>query len=162
MNILQISAPKTGSYWLNTILKEILEKKGIDLDSFIKDQPVYEELNQRELSFEGQAGVDMMDIEDPGCYYRVSSLFREPITDLQEYSKNTTLAWTHSTYCSKSSEVFSLFDKRICIVRDPRDRALSSAKFAFTPYMQEHYPTHYSSPHNFNASGLVLYKVPAN
>jgi aryl sulfotransferase len=31
-------------------------------------------------------------------------------------------------------------------VRDPRDRALSSAKFAFTPYMQEHYPTEYASP----------------
>ncbi len=149
MNILQISAPKSGSYWLHTILLQILQKKKKPVKSFIKEQQVYQEVKNLELSFKGQAGVDMIDIEEDGCYYRVSSVFREKIQDPEAYAKSTTLAWTHSTLCTKSFEIFPFFDKKICIVRDPRDRALSSAKFAFTPYMQKHYPSSYSSSEEY-------------
>ena len=151
LNILQISAPKTGSFWLNTILNNVLSIKGIPVESFIQQQPEYEELRKLELSFEGQAGVDMIDIQDDGCFFRVSSVLKKPIEDLEAYSRTSTLAWTHSTFCSRTAEVFSLFDKKICIVRDPRDRALSSAKFAFTDYMQKFRPTPYSSPEDFLA-----------
>lgn len=149
MNILQISAPKSGSYWLHTILLQILQKKGLPTHSFIQEQDIYQSVKDTDLSFEGQAGVDMMDIEDDGCYYRISSIFREKIDNPATYAKKTSLAWTHSTLCTTSFNVFSLFDKKICIVRDPRDRALSSARFAFTPYMQKHYPSPYSSPEEF-------------
>ncbi|WP_424495209.1 sulfotransferase domain-containing protein [Salinimicrobium sp. GXAS 041] len=149
MNILQISAPKSGSYWLHTILLQILQKKNIALRSFIKEQQVYQEAKNLELSFKGQAGVDMIDIEEDACYYRISSVFREKIKDPKAYAKSTALAWTHSTLCTKSFEVFPFFDKKICIVRDPRDRALSSAKFAFTPYMQKHYPSSYPSSEEY-------------
>ena len=149
MNILQISAPKTGSFWLNTILNNILSKKSIPIKSFIQQRPEYEELKQLELSFEGQAGVDMIDIQDERCFFRVSSVLKKPIPDLEEYARTSTLAWTHSTFCRNSAEVFNLFDKKVCIVRDPRDRALSSAKFAFTDYMQKFRPTPYASPEEF-------------
>lgn len=149
MNILQVSAPKTGSYWLNTILKEILLQKEFPVTSFIQDQPQFPELKKKQLSFKDQARVDMIDIQDDGNFFRVSSLFKEPIKDINAYTNSATLAWTHSTWCSKSFGVFNLFEKKVCIVRDPRDRALSSAKFAFTPYMQKHYPTSYSSPGEF-------------
>ena len=149
MNILQISAPKSGSYWLHTILLQILQKKSLSTRSFIQEQEIYHKMKDSDLSFDGQAGVDMMDIEDDGCYYRISSVFREKIEDPATYAKKTSLAWTHSTLCTTSFDVFPLFDKKICIVRDPRDRALSSAKFAFTPYMQKHYPSPYSSPEEF-------------
>ncbi|NJM16702.1 MAG: sulfotransferase domain-containing protein, partial [Bacteroidales bacterium] len=36
--------------------------------------------------------------------------------------------------------VFPKFDKIVYIVRDPRDVALSMARFQFTPYMQTYYP----------------------
>lgn len=143
MNILQISAPKSGSYWLHSILFHVLNRTGIKTTSFIQQQPVFQKVRNIPLSFEGQAGVDMIDIEAEGCYYRISSIFREIIKDLDQYVDSTSLAWTHSSCCSTSFDVLPLFDKRICIVRDPRDRALSSARFAFTPYMKEHYPSSY-------------------
>ena len=149
MNILQVSAPKSGSYWLNTILKKTLEKKGQDISNFIQQQPEYEDLKDQKLSFSGQAGTDMLDIEEEGTFYRVSSLLKKPVPNLQEYAKQATLAWTHSTWCSKTAEVFAPFDRRVCIVRDPRDTALSAAKFAFTPYMRQHYPTPFSSEEEF-------------
>ena len=36
--------------------------------------------------------------------------------------------------------MFGYFAKKVMIVRDPRDRALSETRFAFTPYMLRHYP----------------------
>ncbi len=146
MNILQISPPKAGSYWLHTILKSILEKNQHPISSHIQQQPVYDQLKKKKLSFKEQAGVDMLDIEEDGNYCRVSSIFREKIEDLKGYTSNATLAWTHSTYCNKTPEIFQHFDKKIIIVRDPRDRALSASRFAFTHYMQKHYPSTYSSP----------------
>ena len=149
MNILQVSAPKSGSYWLNTILKKILKQKAQPISYYIRTCPEYDWLKKEELSFKDQAGVDMMDIEEDAVYYRVSSLFREKIPDLKKYSEKATLAWTHSTWCDKTAEVFAFFVKKVCIVRDPRDTALSAAKFAFTPYMQKHYPTSYNNVEEF-------------
>lgn len=149
MNLIQISAPKSGSYWLYTILNLILEKKGVKARSFIQSQPVYQEAKNWDLSYEEQAGVDMLDIEEEGLFYRISSAFREPVPDPQEYAAGCSQAWTHSTLCSRSPAILSLFDKRVYIVRDPRDRALSSARFAFTPYMQRFYPSPYANPKEY-------------
>lgn len=149
MNILQVSAPKSGSYWLHTILKQVLQKKSIPQKSYIKEQEIYRRLKKKEFSFKDQAGVDMVDIEEGGVFYRVSSVFKEEIKDPSKYARATTLVWTHSSLCSRSFEIFPLFNKSVCIIRDPRDRALSSSKFAFTPYMRKHYPTSYPSPKEF-------------
>ncbi len=149
MNLLQISAPKSGSYWLYTILNQIMEKKGIAAKSYIQRQPVFDAAKSWQLSFKEQAGVDMMDIEEEGCYYRISSAFREPVSDLKEYASSCRQAWTHSTLCSTSFAALPLFNKRIYIIRDPRDRALSAARFAFTPYMQQYYPGSYASPEEY-------------
>lgn len=149
MNILQVSAPKSGSFWLNTILKKTLESSGAPISYYIRTRKEYDNLKKEKLSFKGQAGVDMIDIEESGTYCRVSSLFREKIPNLQGFAEVATLAWTHSTWCDKTPDVFAFFDRKVCIVRDPRDTALSAAKFAFTPYMQKHYPTPYASLEEF-------------
>lgn len=149
MKILQVSAPKTGSLWLNTILRKTLERSGEEISHYIKTRPEYQRLRQEKLSFQEQAETDMLDIEDNGVFFRVSSLLKEPVPDLKEYSEKATLAWTHSTWCKKTAEVFAFFDRKVCIVRDPRDTALSAAKFAFTPYMQKHYPSPYDSIEEF-------------
>jgi aryl sulfotransferase len=91
----------------------------------------------------------MLDIEGNGVFFRVSSLLKEPVPGMEEYSTKASLAWTHSTWCQKTAQVFSFFDRKVCIVRDPRDTALSAAKFAFTPYMQKHYPSPYNSVDDF-------------
>lgn len=149
MNVLQVSAPKTGSYWLNTILKKTLNKKNLEISYFIRQQPEYKKLKEQQLSFKGQAGTDMLDIEPEGTFYRISSLLKKPLPNLRSYADQATLAWTHSTWCSKTAAVFTFFERKVCIVRDPRDMALSAAKFAFTPYMQKHYPTSYTSVEKF-------------
>lgn len=149
MNILQISAPKSGSYWLHTILSQILLKKGIPKKCYLKHQPVYNDVKDLNLSFEGQEEVDMVDIEEEGCFYRVSSLFKAPIRDVVNYAGSSNLTWTHSAFCNLSFRFFQLYDKKIIIVRDPRDRALSSAKFAFTPYMKKYYPSPYCSAEEY-------------
>lgn len=149
MNILQVSAPKSGSFWLNTILKKSLEQAGEEISYYIKTRPEYATLKQEKLSFKDQAGTDMLDIDDNGVAFRVSSLLKEPVPNMQQYSKKASLAWTHSTWCQKTAEVFAFFDRKVCIVRDPRDTALSAAKFAFTPYMQKHYPSSYNSIEEF-------------
>ena len=76
-------------------------------------------------------------------------MLKKPVPNLQQYVEQATLAWTHSTWCNNTADVFALFDKRVCIVRDPRDTALSAAKFAFTPYMKKHYPSRYDSVKEF-------------
>ncbi|WP_029036634.1 sulfotransferase domain-containing protein [Salinimicrobium xinjiangense] len=152
MNILQISVPKSGSFWLNTILKKTLNRAGDSISYYIRSRPEYEDLKKEKLSFKDQAGTDMLDIDETGLNFRVSSLLKEPVPNLAEYSQKATLAWTHSTWCSKTAEVFGFFDRKVVIVRDPRDTALSAAKFAFTPYMQKHYPTTYNSVDEFFAA----------
>lgn len=149
MNLLQISAPKSGSYWLHTILLQILEKKNIQKQSFIEKQPVFQKIKNEALSFKEQAAVDTIDIENEGFFFRISSLHRERIENIAHYSQETSLAWTHSTYCDRTAEAFSHFQKKIFIIRDPRDRALSAAKFAFTNYMQRYYPTAYVNAEDY-------------
>jgi aryl sulfotransferase len=149
MKVLQVSPPKAGSFWLHTILKSIFKTKQLPLGSYIQQTPQFEHLKNRKLSFREQAGVDMIDIEEEGIYFRVSSIYREKISNMKEYSSKATLAWTHSTYCSKTPAIFRYFEKKVIIVRDPRDRALSAARFAFTPYMQKHYSNPYPSPEEF-------------
>lgn len=141
MNILQISAPKSGSYWLYKILNLILQKGGLPLSSFIQQQPIYKEAQNWPLSYQEQAGIDMMDIEEEGCFYRISSAYKKPIHKPADYVRSCSQAWTHSTLCSTSFSTLPLFKKAIYLVRDPRDRALSAARFAFSPYMQQFYPT---------------------
>lgn len=141
MNILQISAPKSGSYWLYKILNLILQKGGYPPSSFIQQQSIYKEAQQWPLSYKEQAGIDMMDIEEEGCFYRISSAYRKPVLKPAAYASSCSQAWTHSTLCSSSFTTLPLFKKVVYIVRDPRDRALSAARFAFSPYMQQFYPS---------------------
>jgi aryl sulfotransferase len=151
MKILQGGYPKSGNYWLYKIISEILQETGIEKKSFIRNQPIYQLARDWQLSYPEQADVDMLEILYTGVFYRISSRYKEKLErpELVEYAKNSTHVWTHSNYCQRSKDVFPLFDKLIYIIRDPRDIVVSSAKFAFTPYMQKHYPTLYKNPKDF-------------
>ncbi len=140
LKLLQIGAPKSGNYWLYTIIQHIYEIKGVPSRSFIKNQPVYQKARFWDLSNSRQAGIDMMDIEDRQCYYRISSVVREPIADLENYVNETNHVWTHSEVCDNTQFVLKHFNKLVYIYRDPRDVAVSAARFAFTPYMLKYYP----------------------
>jgi aryl sulfotransferase len=149
MKILQIGYPKSGNYWLYRIIQEALEIAGVEQKNYIRHHPIYPIARKWELSYPEQVDINMMDILYPACFFRISSIFRKRIENLEAYINSNTHIWTHSNYCPTSERVFPLFDSIVYIIRDPRDVALSRADFAFTPYMMKHYPTWHRSPSEY-------------
>jgi aryl sulfotransferase len=145
MHILQIGYPKSGNYWLYKIIQEALDIAGIEQKNYIRHHPIYPIAREWALSYPEQVDINMMDILYPGCFFRISSIFRKRIEDLETYISSNTHIWSHSNYCPTSKQVFPLLDRIVYIIRDPRDVALSKADFAFTPYMMKHYPTWHKS-----------------
>ena len=134
MKLIQIGEAKSGNYWLYTILNNILTQGSLEQKSFIKAQSIYKIAKAWELSYDNQADIDVLDIGADGCFYRISSIFRMPIEDISEYISQTSHVWSHSPSHRESKNILKQFDKIVYIIRDPRDRAISAAKFRFTPY----------------------------
>lgn len=158
MHVLQVGAAKSGNYWLHTVVSSIFREAGLGLDSFIQQHPIYPTAKSWQLSFPEQADIDVIDVEPSGCRFRISSRFYESIPDIDSYIEQSTLVWSHSGFNKTSQFVYPKFDKVIYLVRDPRDVAISLAHFAFTPYMQTHYPTRAKDADEFlrrNLSGIV-------
>ncbi|NJP04816.1 MAG: sulfotransferase domain-containing protein [Chloroflexaceae bacterium] len=141
MKLLQIGVAKSGNFWLYKVLQSILHESGIEQRSFIQSQPIYAQAQTWQLSQAEQAGVDVLDITPNGCFYRISSVFREPVPDLDAYLNQVTHVWSHSPFCNTSADVLGKFDRVIYIIRDPRDVAISMSRFVFTPYMRQYYPS---------------------
>lgn len=140
MKVLQGGAPKCGNFWLYQIIQQLLKKRGIDTTSFIQKQPVYELAREWDLNYPSQASIDVLDITDLQYSYRISSIFRMPVQDIKSYLAETNHVWTHSPVCKRSGELFDLFDKKVYIIRDPRDRAISASKYYTSDYMLKYYP----------------------
>jgi aryl sulfotransferase len=140
MNILQIGAPKSGNFWLWRILQNTIVEAGLPNKSLVRSHQIHDLARTWKLSHDQQANIDMIDVDALGCSWRISSVFRMPIPDISAYTAQCNHVWTHSRFCERSPEVLSEFDRIVYIVRDPRDRLLSAARFAFTPYMQQYYP----------------------
>ena len=109
MKILQIGYPKSGNFWLYQILEQLLERSGKSTKSFIQQQPIYELAKNWELNFPEQADIDVIDITDLQTTYRISSIFKMPIEDLEAYLRKTNHVWTHSPVCKRSEEYLSAF-----------------------------------------------------
>ena len=149
MNILQIGAPKSGNFWLWKILQNTIDKAGLPNESLVRSHAIHDIAGGLDLSHDAQADIDMMDVDSLGCFWRISSVFRMPIEDIGAYVAQCNHVWTHSRYCERTDEVLDHFDRIVYVVRDPRDRLLSAARFAFTPYMKKYYPHTEEDPRSF-------------
>ena len=149
MKILQGGVPKCGNFWLYQIIQEILKRAGRDASSFIEKQPIYQLAKDWDLNYPTQASIDVLDITDLQCSYRISSIYRMPIVSVENYVAETNHVWTHSPICKKSEEVLRHFDKKIYIIRDPRDRAVSASKYYTSEYMLKYYPQEETDPEKF-------------
>ncbi|MFT2008082.1 sulfotransferase domain-containing protein [Pontibacter sp. 13R65] len=149
MKILQGGAPKCGNFWLYQILQQLLRKAGHNTTSFIQQQPIYELAKTWDLNYPSQASIDVLDITDLQYSYRISSVFRMPVEDINSYLSQTNHVWTHSPICKRSPELLGLFDKKVYILRDPRDRAISAAKYYTSDYMLKYYPQEEKDPQVF-------------
>ncbi|TPE46268.1 sulfotransferase domain-containing protein [Pontibacter mangrovi] len=149
MKILQGGAPKCGNFWLYQILQQVMQRSGHTVTSFIQRQPIYELAKTWELNYPSQASIDVLDVTDLQYSYRISSIFRMPLESIADYVEQTDHVWTHSPICKRSGELFSLFDKKVYIVRDPRDRAISAAKYYTSEYMLKYYPQELTDPQQY-------------
>lgn len=136
------------------IITELMNAAGMPKRRYIFHDAIYPLAKKWKLSYEEQVNIDMMDIFYQGCFYRISSRYRNKIEDLDEYLDKTNHVWTHSDYCNRSGDVYRRFDKVVYIIRDPRDVALSTARFAFTPYMKRYYPTWHPDERTYLESEL--------
>lgn len=149
MKILQGGVPKCGNFWLYQIIQQVLQRTGYSTTSFIEQQPIYTLAKDWALNFPEQARIDVLDITDLQCSYRISSIYRMPIDDLQAYVAQTKHVWTHSPICKRSAEVLEQFSKKVYIIRDPRDRAISAARYYCSPYMLRYFPQEETDPKRF-------------
>ena len=149
MKVLQSGVPKCGNFWLYRIIQEILKRSGRDTSSFIEQQPIYELAKNWDLNFPEQCRIDVLDITDLQDSYRISSIYRMPIDHIGDYVAKTNHVWTHSPVCKRSAEVFREFDKIVYIIRDPRDRALSAAKYYCSDYMLKYFTQEEKEPERF-------------
>lgn len=140
MKILQGGAPKCGNFWLYQIIQHILAQTGHPPKSFIQRQPIYELAKTWDLNYPSQASIDVLDVTDLQYSYRISSIFRMPVEEISSYIAQTDHIWTHSPICKRSPELLGLLDKKVYIIRDPRDRAISASKYYTSAYMLKYYP----------------------
>ncbi len=149
MHILQVGAAKTGNFWLYRILQELSSLAGWEKRSFIQQHPIHELAKHWQLSNEDQAYLDSIFITPNGCFFKISSIFRMPIDDFDEYLSMSSIVRSHSRFCSQTTSVIAKFDKTVYLIRDPRDMIISFAKFAFTPYYKRNYPHSYENSEEF-------------
>ena len=146
MIVLQAGVPKSGNLWLYQILESVWAEAGLPRRRFITGHPIYEQARSWPLSYPEQASVDVLDFERGRAFCRISSRFREEVGDLAGYCARASHVWTHSEVTDADLPQLGRFDRIVYILRDPRDVAISMARFAFTPYMRAHYPHHSRSP----------------
>ncbi|MDQ3534058.1 MAG: sulfotransferase domain-containing protein [Bacteroidota bacterium] len=149
MKILQGGAPKCGNFWLYQILQQILKRSGQACGSFIEKQPIYKLAKEWDLNYPEQAQIDVLEVTDLQLAYRISSIFKMPIENFDQYVDQSSHVWTHSPICKRSQEVFKIFDKYIYIIRDPRDRAISASKYYCSPYMLKYFPQEEKNPETY-------------
>jgi aryl sulfotransferase len=143
MTILQAGVPKSGNYWLYCIIANIRQQAGLKHYSFIQQHPIQEQAKNWQLGFTKQTEIDFLTITARQCYFRLSSVFRKKIPDIDSYINSCSQIWTHSAINSLGLFILPKFDKIIYIIRDPRDVAISYSKFAFTEHKLKHGPFHY-------------------
>lgn len=149
MKILQIGVPKSGNFWLYQILQQILKSAGQEKASFIEQHPIQELAKTWDLNYPDQSKIDVIDITDLQVTYRISSIFKMPVEDPAEYLSKTSHVWTHSPVCKKSGGILNLFDKKVYIIRDPRDVLISASKYYCSPYMLKYFPQEEKDPAAF-------------
>lgn len=154
MRLLQISVPKSGSYWLWTALQQMFRRAGVPQKSFVRDHPIHELAKNWDLSYPEQADIDVVQLISDRFFFRIDGVFRMPIEDLDSYLAATSHVWTHSPYGPASPQLLGKFDKIVYLIRDPRDVAVSMSRFVFTPYVRKYYPHRYGDAEAYLADQL--------
>lgn len=149
MKWLQSGVAKSGNLWLYNILQSIARHAGLEQTSFIRRQPIHAIAKDWDLSFPGQADIDILSINPKVCLYRISGIFNMPIADIDAYVSQASHVWTQSYFSEMAARVIPKFQKTIYIIRDPRDVAVSMSRYSLTPYRTKYFPEPLATPEAF-------------
>lgn len=141
ISVLQAGYMKSGNYWLWNIIEAALARSNIRKRSFIREQPIYRVAKDWKLAFDGESGIDMIDIRPHVRRYVIPPVFGWPIYELDEYVRRCSHVWTHSDLLPGTERYFKKFGKLVAIVRDPRDVALSVRRFDGNAFRRTFYGT---------------------
>lgn len=150
LHILQNGVPRSGNLWLQYLLRHCLDEAGIAIRQNITADPVAGVLAKRDLGIADIASVDYITVDPIRCFYTVLDAYQWPIEDLGAYVDGSTYVCTHSPWNPASRDVYARFSHIVYLVRDPRDAALSMARFAVTPYNRLHWK------HGFSEASAYL------
>ena len=137
MHVLHTGAVKSGNSWLYTIVRLALDKAGVPDCGFWREHPCYRpivETLEHRGSFEAMEAIDLFDVTPWTFRFELgrTDAFM-PILDLDDYVSRCRQLWTHAAASDRLDEIVRRVDKVVCIVRDPRDVAVSFAHYVFAP-----------------------------
>lgn len=134
MKVLQNGFPKSGNVWLYRIINEVFDASKIERNSFIKNEKIYHVAKDWNLSIPDQIDKDVIDIENGMIYSRISTIYKMPIINPNDFISRTNLAWTHSRHELDSLSIYKKFSHHIYIYRDIRSIVVSMAYFLTFDY----------------------------
>lgn len=150
MSILQIGFERSGNLWLWSIIEGLLGQAGVPHRSFIQRQPIYEIAKHWDLSFQGQAGVDRLEIGPARSYCLIYPIFLSPLEDVEAYARECSHVWCQSHFHDEASpSVLSKFSKVVYIARDPRDALVSMSRYVFLPFARKYFPAAEKTPEEY-------------
>lgn len=141
ISVLQAGYMKSGNYWLWNIIEAALARAGVRKRSYVRAQPIYGVAKDWELAFDGESGIDMIEITPHVRRYVIPPVFGWPIYDLDDYVRRCSHVWTHSDLLPGTERYFRRFSKVVAIFRDPRDVALSILRFDRNAFRRKFYGT---------------------
>lgn len=129
LRLLQTGVPRSGNYWVYTILQKLLTSAGVEVLRWITKQDLSR--LQFQENFAGQLQVDALSLNPlrEEYFWRVSSVHKEQITNLEEYLSTVTHLWTHAPCTEALRPITRERSHRIYILRDVRDVLVSASHF---------------------------------
>ncbi len=154
--LLVLGYPKCGNVWLRGLLSDLLKAGGIGFRQVMTDHPMAPVLESMDLGIKDQARQDQIRFEPLRAYQDIPGVFSWAIPDIHAYAAATSMAHSHSLWRPETDGLIRAFSHRVLIVRDPRDVAVSWARWMFTPFNRLHRPTRHMTPEALLAADLPL------
>ncbi|MCB1865506.1 MAG: sulfotransferase domain-containing protein [Chromatiales bacterium] len=154
LHILQNGVPRSGNVWLYNQVRRCLVEAGVEVRQNVDSDPVALALRERDLGVRHVAEVDFINIGTLKLFYSILDVYKWPIDDIDAYVASTTQAASHSSWTTLSADIYRRFSHVLYVVRDPRDVALSLARFAFTPFNLRMRPHGFDRPAQYLDHGL--------
>lgn len=155
-HVLVLGYPKCGNVWLRSLMADLLQAGGVPFRQVMENHPVAPAMEQLDLGIREQARQDQVRFTPLRAYQEIPGVFSWAIPDIREYVSATSMAHSHSSWSPGIGPLVSTFSHRILIIRDPRDVAVSWARWMFTPFNRLHRPTLHDAPDALLRSDLRL------